>query len=92
MKEYIEERVLEVAQYIIDNKSTVRATARVFNVSKSTVHKDVSGRLEKIDFSLYKQVRDVLNVNKNERHLRGGIATKNKYLMQKHMCVPKKSE
>ena len=79
MKDYIEERVLELADYIIKNKSTVRATAKKFNISKSTVHKDVTERLLQINPKLFKELRVVLNENKAERHIRGGLATKKKY-------------
>ncbi len=75
-----DERAKEFARYIIDNNATVRKTASVFKISKSTVHKDVSYRLKNIDYSLYKQVKAVLDTNLKERHIRGGIATKNKYL------------
>ena len=80
MKEYIEERVLLIAQYIIDNNATVRQAAKYFGVSKSTVHKDTTERLEQINPSLAIEARKVLNVNKSERHIRGGMATKEKYL------------
>jgi len=80
LKGYIEERVIKTAQYIIETKSTVRQTARKFGVSKSTVHKDVTSRLELIDPALANEVRQVLDVNKQERHIRGGLATKEKYL------------
>lgn len=79
MKDYIEERVLEVAQYIIDNNSTVRGAARIFNVSKSTVHKDVHERLFRINRDMYRRCRAVLDKNKAERHIRGGLATREKY-------------
>lgn len=79
MKDYIEQRVLDIAQYIIDSGATVRQTANVFKVSKSTVHKDVSERLEKIDISVWEQVKNILDRNKAERHIRGGIATRLKY-------------
>ena len=79
MKDYIEDRVLELAQYIIDTKSTVRAAAKKFRVSKSTVHKDVTERLLEINPGLASEVKDVLENNKAERHLRGGMATKEKY-------------
>lgn len=79
MKDYIEQRVLDIARYIIESGATVRKTANVFKVSKSTVHKDVSERLEKIDFSAWEQVKNILDKNKAERHIRGGIATKMKY-------------
>ncbi len=76
---YIEERVLQVAAYIVENGATVRDAARMFKISKSTVHKDVSERLISIDPGLAKQVRQVLDVNKAERHIRGGQATYRKY-------------
>ena len=79
MKGYIEERTIEVAQYIIDNKATVRSAAKKFGISKSTVHKDVSERLININPRLYREVKEVLEVNKNERHIRGGMATRRKY-------------
>jgi len=75
----IEERACELAEYIIENKTTVRAAARQFGISKSTVHKDLTERLEQIDRSLYLRVKEVLEVNKAERHIRGGIATRIKY-------------
>ena len=75
----IEERSVALAHYIIDSKDTVRGAAKKFGISKSTVHKDVSERLTKINPSLAKQVRVVLDENKAERHIRGGIATKMKY-------------
>lgn len=80
MKEYIEERALELAQYIIDTNATVRATATKFRVSKSTVHKDITERLQEINPALAAEVKSVLDNNKAERHLRGGMATKEKYL------------
>ena len=76
----IEERAVEVAQYIIENNATVRQAAKSFGISKSTVHKDVAERLLKINPSLAEEARKVLDVNKQERHLRGGMATKEKYL------------
>ena len=79
MKDYIEERVLELAHYIIDTGSTVRAAAKKFRVSKSTVHKDVTERLLEINPGLASEVKDVLENNKAERHLRGGMATREKY-------------
>lgn len=79
MKDYIEQRAVELAEYIIENKSTVRETAKKFNVSKSTVHKDVTERLEKINKTLSQQAKSVLEENKAERHIRGGMATKLKY-------------
>ena len=75
----IEERATQFAQYIIDSKDTVRGTAKKFGISKSTVHKDVSERLKKINPSLAREVRKILDENKAERHIRGGMATKLKY-------------
>lgn len=75
----IEERAVKLAHYIIETKETVRSTARTFGISKSTVHKDVSERLVKINPSLAKEVRKILDENKSERHIRGGMATKLKY-------------
>ena len=80
MKEYIEERVLELARYIIETKATVRGAARKFRVSKSTVHKDITERLLEINPALAAEVKTVLDNNKAERHIRGGIATREKYL------------
>lgn len=82
MKEYIEERAVNVANYIIEENATVRETAKKFGISKSTVHKDVAERLLLINPSLARDVRKVLDVNKSERHIRGGLATKEKYLHQ----------
>lgn len=78
-KMYIEERAINLAHYIIDSKDTVRGAAKKFGVSKSTVHKDVSERLQKISPYLAAEVRSVLDENKAERHIRGGMATKLKY-------------
>ena len=86
LKDYIEERAVEIACYIIETKSTVRQTAKQFGISKSTVHKDITERLEEINPSLAAETRKVLDVNKAERHIRGGLATKEKYLHQ-HMLV-----
>ena len=80
MWDYITERVTREAEYIIETKSTVRSAAQHFDISKSTVHKDVTERLEAIDKKLFSSVREVLDQNLSERHIRGGIATKNKYL------------
>ncbi len=85
MKDYIEERAVNIANYIIESNATVRQTAKAFGVSKSTVHKDVTDRLIQINPSLAKQARKVLDVNKSERHIRGGLATKEKYMHQHHM-------
>ncbi len=79
----IEERAINLAQYIIDSKDTVRGAAKKFGISKSTVHKDVSERLKKINPRLAQEVRIILDENKAERHLRGGMATKLKYSHQK---------
>jgi putative DeoR family transcriptional regulator (stage III sporulation protein D) len=79
LKEYIEERAIQVANYIVDSNATVRQTAKKFGISKSTVHKDVTERLEAINPSLAEEARKVLNINKSERHIRGGLATKEKY-------------
>lgn len=79
MHETIEERVRRLAEYIIENDSTVRAAAKQFGVSKSTVHKDVTERLKKQDVALWAQAKAVLERNKAERHIRGGIATRIKY-------------
>ena len=82
MKEYIEERAIEIATYIIEHQATVRQTAKEFGVSKSTIHKDVTERLQQINPSLALQARKVLDTNKSERHIRGGMATREKYLHQ----------
>lgn len=79
MKDYIEERVLEVANFIIDSKATIRKTAKVFGVSKSTIHKDMTERLPKINPTVAKEAKLILDLNKAERHIRGGKATKLKY-------------
>ena len=79
MKEYIEERAIQIANYIIDENATVRQTAKRFGISKSTVHKDVTSRLKEYHMGLFEQVREVLEQNKSERHLRGGNATREKY-------------
>ncbi len=79
MKNYIEERATVIAKYILDKNSTVRQTAKNFGISKSTVHKDITERLELINPSLAEEVKEVLEKNKSERHIRGGLATKLKY-------------
>ena len=79
MKGNIEERAVTLAQYIIENRTTVRAAAKKFGISKSTVHQDLSERLPKFNHTLYVQVKEVLEVNKAQRHIRGGIATRKKY-------------
>ncbi len=79
MTDTIEERAREMARYMIETGATVRAAARYFGISKSTVHKDLSQRLPQYDRGLYLQVRQVLEENKRERHIRGGMATRRKY-------------
>ena len=79
MKSVVEQRAIELAEYIVENKTTVRAAAKKFVISKSTVHMDVSNRLKNLNPSLYSDVRDILEINKAERHIRGGLATKEKY-------------
>ena len=83
MKDYIEERAVAIANYIID---TVRQTAKKFGISKSTVHKDVTDRLEYINPALAARARIVLNINKSERHIRGGMATREKYQHRVAIC------
>ncbi|MBO5198462.1 MAG: sporulation transcriptional regulator SpoIIID [Lachnospiraceae bacterium] len=80
MKDYIEERAITIANYIVECNATVRQTAKKFGISKSTVHKDVTERLAQVNPSLATEARKVLDVNKSERHIRGGLATKEKYL------------
>lgn len=82
MKDYIEERAIEIANYIIEEKTTVRQAAKKFGVSKSTIHKDCTERLQQVNPVLAKEVRNILEINKQERHIRGGMATKEKYLHQ----------
>lgn len=84
MKSYIEERAMEIARYIIDNNTTVRQAAKHFGISKSTVHKDVTERLVQVNPVLAQEARKILDVNKSERHIRGGLATREKYAHQ-HM-------
>ncbi len=79
LKGDIEERAVQMGEYIVENRVTVRETAKKFGISKSSVHKDVTERLKKINPSLYSKVRTILDINKAERHIRGGIATHNKY-------------
>lgn len=80
VKDYIEERAMAVACYIIEHNATVRQAAKQFGISKSTVHKDITERLEQINPGLAREARKVLDVNKSERHIRGGLATREKYL------------
>ncbi len=79
MKGIVEERAVELAEYIVENKATVRAAAKKFGVSKSTVHMDVAQRLRGLNPKLYSEVREILDVNKAQRHIRGGLATREKY-------------
>ncbi len=79
MKAYIKERTMQVARYVQETHETVRHTAKVFNLSKSTVHNDLSKRLRKIDVSLYNKVQKILDFNFNEKHKRGGLSTQKKY-------------
>ena len=76
----LEERAVQLARYMVENNATVRQTATIFGVSKSTVHKDLTERLPAINHPLAEQVRQVLDINKAERHIRGGMATRDKYL------------
>ena len=86
MKDYIEERAVAIANYIIDHNATVRQTAKRFGISKSTVHKDCTERLISINPSLAAQTRVVLDLNKPERHIRGGMATREKYQHRLAIC------
>ena len=79
MKSYIEQRAIEIGNYIVENGATVRQTAKKFGVSKSTVQKDVTERMMQINPALASQARKILDINKSERHIRGGMATKEKY-------------
>ena len=79
MREDTEKRAVELGHYIVKNGSTVRAAAKMYGISKSTVFTDVSERLKKADYQLYTEVKNVLEVNKAQRHIRGGQATKEKY-------------
>lgn len=82
------ERCVQLAQYMLEKKSTVRDTSRQYGVSKSTVHKDVTVRLRQVSPALYKEVRCLLDINKQERHIRGGLATQRKYARQKQQSHP----
>ena len=79
MTDTLEQRACELAVYMIETGATVRSAARHFGISKSTVHKDLSHRLKQINYNLYVQVRQILDLNKQERHIRGGMATRRKY-------------
>ena len=83
MKGIVEERAIELGEYIVEHEATVRKTAKKFGISKSTVHKDVTERLKKSNHALYTQVQQVLLHNKKERHIRGGIATREKFKAQR---------
>lgn len=83
MKGIVEERAAKLGEYIIESKSTVRKAAKIFGVSKSTVHKDVSERLKYVNPVLYREVKSILETNKAQRHIRGGMATKKKYLVMR---------
>ena len=83
MKGIVEKRASMLGEYIIESKATVRKAAKKFGVSKSTVHKDVSQRLKVLNPAMYREVRQILDTNKSERHIRGGMATKNKYLKER---------
>ena len=84
MRDNIEQRACDLAVYMIENGATVRAAAKAFGVSKSTVHKDVTQRLQQINPALAEQARAVLDLNKSERHIRGGMATREKYLQHEN--------
>ena len=88
MKGIVEERAAMLGEYIIESKATVRSTAKKFGVSKSTVHKDVSQRLKVLNPALYRQVRKILDTNKSERHIRGGLATKKEGLGEQKRLKP----
>lgn len=83
MKAYIEKRTLLVANYILDTGETIRKTAELFNLSKSTVHYDLANRLKKINLELYEQVKKILDFNFEEKHIRGGESTRRKYILEK---------
>ena len=85
MKRYIEERAVDIARYIVEKNETVRQAAKHFGISKSTVHKDITDRLVHINPALATEARKILDVNKSERHIRGGMATKDKYLREKYI-------
>ncbi len=89
MKGIVEERAVELGEYIVEHKATVRTAAKQFGISKSTVHKDVAQRLKYIDLQLYRKVKRVLEVNKAQRHIRGGMATRMKYQKE---AAPRLSE
>lgn len=82
VRENVEDRSILLGQYMVEHQTTVRSTAKQFGISKSTVHKDITERLRKANHSLYLEVKQVLDMNKKERHIRGGMATREKYLLQ----------
>ena len=92
MKDYIEERAVAIANYIIDHNATVRQTAKRFGISKSTVHKDCTERLSSINRALAAQTRVVLDLNKSEGHIRGGLATMDKYQYQHRVAICSREE
>ncbi|MDD7772679.1 MAG: sporulation transcriptional regulator SpoIIID [Faecousia sp.] len=89
MREDMEQRACDLAVYIIENRTTVRAAAKKFGISKSTVHKDLSERLQYLNRPLYLQVKQIMQINKAERHIRGGMATREKYRNQLTKCHEK---
>lgn len=89
MQHDVENRVIRVANYIIETRETIRDTAKIFGVSKSTIHNDVSKRLKKINPNMCKTIREILDINFKEKHIRGGEATKIKYL-KNHIKIIKK--
>ncbi len=84
MDNIIKERILKEANYMLENKSTVRDVSKVFGVSKSTVHYDIAYKLKSIDCDLYNDIKKLLEYNKSIRHIRGGNSTKTKYLLEHH--------
>ena len=92
MRGIVEERAVMLGEYILQSKATVREVAKKFAVSKSTVHKDVSERLKYINLGLYKDVKAILELNKAQRHIRGGLATKKKYLKIDDKTINKKTQ
>lgn len=82
-EDYIEQRTIDAAKYTIENKSTIRETAKQFGVSKSTIHKDLKQRLPKINYFLYRDVEEVIRANDEEKHIRGGMATKQSFERQR---------
>ena len=85
MHSYLDNRVILEGEFIVKTKSTIRATAKFFKLGKSTVHKDVTKRLKHLDLELYNEVRKILNINLDERHIRGGLATKEKFEREKQV-------